>query len=145
VNPGARSKVLAAIVTTAVAAAVIAAIVLIGAPGAQRQRKMDGVRVQNLTYIALSVKGYFTRHKELPPDLDALAKEPGYRVARSDPDTGIPYGYQILGTTSYRLCADFTTDTSTDTLGPYNAYVDVSWAHGKGHQCFDRNTERIGE
>jgi hypothetical protein len=130
-------------VTAIVAASVIGAMVMLGAPSVQRQRKMDEVRVQDLTFIALSVNGYFTRHKELPADLDALSKEPGYHIARSDPDTGQPYGYQILGATSYRLCADFTTEPVVDSVQFYNAYVDVRWAHGQGHQCFDRNADKI--
>jgi len=135
--------VLPAIATAAVTATVIAAIVVLGAPRVQRQRKMDRVRVQDLTNIALSVTGYFRRHKALPGDLAALAKEPGYRVARSDPDTGNPYGYQLLDASSYRLCADFATDSAADSADPHDAYTDVTWAHARGHQCFDRNTEKI--
>src|SRR5580698_2076690 len=140
---GSRSMILPAIVTAVVAASVVAAIVMLGGPGAQRQRKMDEVRVQNLTFIALSINGYFTRHKELPADLDALVKEPGYRISRLDPDTGKPYGYEILGATSYRLCADFSVDSATDSPQGYGAYVSVDWAHGSGHQCFDRNTDKM--
>jgi hypothetical protein len=137
--------VLPAIATAVVAASVIAAIVMLGGPGVQRKHKMDGVRVQNLTRIALSVNGYFTRHKELPADLDAIAKEPGYHISQLDPDTGKPYGYQILGANSYRLCADFSLDSAYDSPEFYNAYPNVSWAHGLGHQCFDRNTDKIAQ
>lgn len=142
-NPIRRSMVFPAVASAVVAASVIAAIVMLGGPSVQRKHKMDGVRVQNLTLIALSVNGYFTRHKELPADLDALAKEPGYRISRLDPDTGKPYGYQMLSATSYRLCADFTRDSANDSPEFYNAYVNVSWAHGPGHQCFVRNTDKI--
>jgi hypothetical protein len=143
VNPAPRRMILPAIVSAVVVSAVIAAIVILGPPSVQRQRKMDEARVQNLTHIELSVNGYFVRHKELPADLDALAKEPGYHIARSDPDTGKPYGYQILSPTSYRLCADFTADSATDSPDSYNAYINVTWAHGQGRQCFDRNTDKI--
>lgn len=142
-NPIPRSMVLPAIATAVVAGSVIAAIVMLGGPNVQRKHKMDGVRVQNLTFIALSIDGYFARHKELPADLDALAKEPGYHISRLDPDTGKPYGYQILSATSYRLCADFTLDSANDSPEFYSAYANVSWAHGSGHQCFDRNTDKI--
>jgi hypothetical protein len=144
VKPIPRSMILPAIATAVVAASVIAAIVMLGGPSVQRRHKMDGVRVQNLTFIAMSVNGYFTRHKELPADLDALAKEPGYHISPLDPETGNPYGYEILSATSYRLCADFNLDSATDSPDPYNTYVDVSWAHGPGHQCFDRNKDKIG-
>jgi hypothetical protein len=142
VNPGRRSMVLPAIVTAVVAASVIAAIVMLGGPSGQRQRKMDEVRVQNLTYLALSVNGYFIRHKVLPADLDALAKEPGYRISRLDPGTGKPYGYEILGATTYRLCAEFAGDSAADSPESYNAYANVGWAHPQGHQCFDRDTDK---
>lgn len=144
-NPRLRSMVFPAIVTAVVAASVIAAIVVLGAPSVQRQRKMDEMRVRNLTLITRSVDGYFARHKELPADLDALAKEPGYHIARSDPDTGKSYGYQILGATSYRLCAEFTGDSATDSSQYFGAYVNVTWAHGQGHQCFDRNTDKTNQ
>lgn len=142
-NASRRSIVLPAIAAAVVTAAVIAAIIILGSPTEQRQRKLDGVRVQDLTSIGVSVNAYFRRHKELPTDLDALAKEPGYRIARGDPDTGKPYGYQILGVASYRLCADFTTDSATDASDSYTQITNVTWAHGRGHQCFDRNTNKI--
>ena len=140
-NP--RNMILPGIVTAVVAASVIAAIVMLGAPSVQRRHKMDEVRVQHLSFIELSINGYFARHKELPADLDTLAKEPGYHVTRSDPDTGKPYEYQILGANSYRLCADFTSDSAADAWQFPGTYVNVNWAHGAGHQCFDRNTDKI--
>ena len=140
-KPNMRTTVLPALVTIVVAISVISAIVVLGGPSAQRQRKMDEVRVRNLASIAMSVNSYFARHSELPADLDALAKEPGYRIPRNDPDTGQPYGYQVLGAALYRLCGDFTGDSATDSPGVYNVYMDVNWSHGSGHQCFERNAE----
>lgn len=140
-----RALVLPAIVTAVVASSVIAAIVMLGAPSVQRQRKMDEVRVQNLAFIVSSVNGYFTRHKELPSNLDALAKEPGYHIAQNDPNTGKPYEYQTLGATSYRVCADFARDSAAESPQLYSAYLNVDWAHGAGHQCFERNTEKNGQ
>jgi hypothetical protein len=141
VSPSPRSMVLPAIATAVVAAAVIAAIVKLGSPSVQRQYKLDEVRVQNLTFIAMSLNGYFSRHKELPTDLDALAKEPGYHIERSDPVTGKPYAYQILGAASYRLCADFSADSAANSAA-FAPYANVNWAHGPGRQCFDRNMEK---
>jgi hypothetical protein len=140
VSANRRSIVVPAIATAVVAAAVIAALAILGPPSVQRQRKMDGVRIQDLSNIASYVNGYFTRHKVLPTDLGALTKEPGYRVAQSDPETGKPYGYQILDANLYRLCADFSTDSATESSDQYNSRLNVRWAHAQGHQCFDRNT-----
>ena len=93
----------------------------------------------------MSVNGYFSRHKALPPDLDTLAKEPGYHISRNDPETGKPYGYLIQGDTSYRLCGDFAGDSASDSPQFIGAYTDVKWAHGAGHQCFDRNTTKMDQ
>jgi hypothetical protein len=142
VNPGLRQMILPAIVSVVVVSAVVAAIVVLGPPSLQRQRKLDEVRVRNLTYIGLSVNSYFIRHKELPANLEALAKEQGYYIARGDPDTGKPYGYQILDPNSYRLCADFAAESAMDSPNSYNAYSNMTWAHEQGHQCFDRSTRQ---
>ena len=136
------SAVLAVIATAVVAATVVTAVVILGPPSAQRQRKMDRVRVMDLVNVAASVDGYYRLHKALPADLGALAREPGYRIARRDPQTGAPYGYQILAATEYRLCADFATDSATATPDFEIAYVSVEWVHGQGHRCFDRHADK---
>ena len=56
------------------------------------------------------MNAYFTRHGKLPGDLDLLGKQPGYRIAQKDADTAKPYEYDVLGATSYHLCADFAGD-----------------------------------
>jgi hypothetical protein len=139
----ARSMILPAIATAVVAASVIAAIVMLGGPSLQRKYKMDDVRVRNLTLIASAVNGYFRRHEGLPADLDALAQEPGYNIPRRDPETGKPYEYQVLKASSYHLCADFALDSSRDPANTFGANSIGSWAHGSGHQCFERTTDKI--
>jgi len=51
------SAVLAVIATAVVAATVVTAVVILGPPSAQRQRKMDRVRVMDLVNVAASVDG----------------------------------------------------------------------------------------
>ncbi len=138
-----RSMVFGVFATAVVVAALIAAMFVLGPPSAQRRRKMDEVRVQDLSSLEMTVNGYFKLHGALPAGLDVLAKEPGYRVARQDPDTGKPYEYQILSADSYRLCADFAVDPSTEPYNSFGGYTDVAWAHGRGHRCFDRKTDKI--
>lgn len=135
-NAKRRSIVLPAIASAVVVAAVIGALVILGTPSAQRRHKLDAVRVQDLSGIASYVNGYFARHNAPPADLGVLTKEPGYRVVQSDPETGKLYKYEILDSTSYRLCAEFATDSPE----PINVYSNVTWAHAQGRQCFDRNT-----
>ncbi len=126
-------KILAWVVSAVVISAVVTAI-LLDPPGIQRQRKMDARRVEDLSSIKRAIEEYCNRHKVLPTDLATLAKEPGLRVAATDPDTGSPYVYEVTGPNSYRLCAVFARDSSERSAVPYYS---VSWAHGPGRHCFD--------
>jgi hypothetical protein len=140
VRPDRGSKILAAVVTGVVSATVVTAVIVIGAPSQQRLKRMDAVRVQDLGSLASAVRGYFARHATLPASLSSLAKEPGYRVASADPETGQPFGYEIINPTTYRLCGEFSTDSAKDP--PDNGYYDVTWAHGRGRQCFERHADK---
>ena len=126
-------KILAWVVSAVVIGAVVTAI-LLDPPGVQRQRKMDARRVEDLSSIQRATEEYWNRHKVLPTDLATLAKEPGLRVAATDPDTGSPYVYEVTGLNSYRLCAVFAFDSSERAAVPYYS---VTWAHGAGRHCFD--------
>jgi hypothetical protein len=128
--------------TAAVGAAVIAAIVLLGSPTTERQRRLDAVRVDDLAAIERLVASFASLHKALPPDLGSLAREPGYAVMLNDPDSGAPYEYEKLSVDSYRLCAIFKTPNSNDTfLNAYERSRNATWVHGVGRQCFDRHAD----
>jgi len=138
-----RTRILATAVTVAVIAVVIAAVVTLGPPGAQRERRLDAARVSDLQVIQNAVMGYVARHEALPPDLATLAREPGYALSTSDPQTGAPYVYEVTGATSYRLCASFTTDTANEGRDERPDYTySVEWAHGAGRQCFERHAKK---
>jgi len=132
-SPGRRLSVIASVV---VGATLVAAIMVLDSPPRQREQRLDARRVQDLQQHENAIATYHAGHKALPDDLDALRAMPGWNLAPGDPVTGAPYGYEVLGERSYRLCAEFTTDTaSADT--PYGPVVDA-WKHGAGRQCFNR-------
>jgi type II secretory pathway pseudopilin PulG len=134
---------LAIVVSIAVFAAVIAAVVTIGPPSAQRERRLDAARISDLESIQNAVAAYVERHAALPADLPALAREPGYALSIADPQTGAPYVYQVTGATSYRLCASFTTDTAREGRDERPDYTySVDWAHGAARQCFERHAKK---
>ena len=126
-------KTLAFLVSAVVVCAVVTAI-LLDPPGVQRQRRMDGRRIEDLLSMERAAEEYWNRHKVLPPDLAALAKEPGLRVPEADPETGSPYVYEVTGPKSYRLCAVFGRDSSEGASVPY---FSMKRAHGAGRHCFD--------
>ncbi|MDQ3287446.1 MAG: hypothetical protein M3Q42_04150 [Pseudomonadota bacterium] len=117
---------------------VIAAIVTMGSPSEQREIRLDERRVSDLARISDAIDSYAERRESLPPDLATLAAQPGRDLAISDPATGEPYGYEVIGDGRYRLCAVFITDT-----GQYEARPALGddWLHGRGRQCFERKLE----
>lgn len=128
------AKYLAIISTIVVVLAVVSAVIILDPPELQRQRRMDGRRIRDLINISLSVDSYWERKKALPPDLATLEKEPGLRIPMKDPETGLPYVYEIKNTKTYRLCAVFSVDSSGE---PQEYNLSRKWSHGAGKQCFN--------
>jgi hypothetical protein len=124
---------------TAVAAALIAGLVVVGPPSAERARRLDEVRVSDLVAIENLVSSFARVHKSLPQDLASLAEEPGYSIPRGDPESGKPYGYELVGTDAYRLCAHFATRSAHESMGIYPS--GHTWFHSAGDQCFNRRLD----
>lgn len=140
------SAILVAVAAAVVVAAVIAGIAVLGPPSAQRQQRLDLIRVGDLATIERLVSSFAKLHGALPRDLSSLAREPGYSIPLGDPESGKRYDYEALDAGSYRLCAIFTTRTSRETTSanPYGGPGNDTWVHEIGRQCFSRraNLER---
>jgi hypothetical protein len=136
-SKGSVGRWLAVAAGVVVVATVVAAIVVMGSPSAQRTAKLDDRRVRDLDRIVDVIGHYVEREHSLPPDLATLAREPGRRLAIVDPVDGSPYGYEITGARTFRLCAVFATDTAKSPEGSERRRGDA-WNHGTGRQCFDR-------
>ncbi|MDH5823963.1 hypothetical protein QFW77_13345 [Luteimonas sp. RD2P54] len=126
-------RALAIAATAAVAATVIAAILAMGGPAAQREAKLDVRRIDDLQRIAQLLDSHVRHQGALPADLQVLAARPGTRLALTDP-AGARYQYQPTGGRGYRLCAEFATDTASTP----EAWRGEEWSHGAGRQCFER-------
>jgi type II secretory pathway pseudopilin PulG len=128
-------RVVAIAASAVVLAAIVAAIAVMGSPARQRLMRLDERRVDDLNRIATTIDVYRTQHGRLPASVAELGGQPGMRIPQ-DPESGQPYGYEMLGATEYRLCAKFDTDTA-ETTDP-QPWLGASWAHGAGRQCFRR-------
>ena len=123
--------------TVAIAATVIAAIVVMGSPAVQRERRMDEARVQQLMQIERAVRMVREREGRLPADLSALAREPGLGLALSDPQTAAPYGYRTKGDDAFQLCAVFGRDSAVEARrARFEPEVELAWRHPAGQHCF---------
>jgi hypothetical protein len=132
-NGSAVPMILAGAVSAAVVAALVAAVIVLGSPARQRQYRLDERRERDLAAIAGSIAMYASSHGTLPAGLDTLGGEPGTPPAPSDPESGAAYGYAVLASDTYQLCAEFTA-SSSDTP---RSGVD-GWTHRAGRQCFER-------
>jgi hypothetical protein len=130
-------RLFVAAVTFVVAATVVAAIIVLGSPAEQRQLHLDERRVADLIGIKHAVTLYVLRQSRLPPDLAAVADQPGTRIHKLDPETGAAYEYSVVGELSYRLCAVFAR-RSEDPRTPAPYFNEGGWEHEAGHQCFDQ-------
>jgi hypothetical protein len=125
------------VVGTSVVAAIVAGLFLIGSPSAERLRRLDEIRVRDLTQLSHGIDLYWQREEKLPPSIDALATAPGVPFRSTmDPSTSEPYAYRALDATRYELCAVFEAE---DADGDYS---DRFWAHGVGRTCFELNAEK---
>lgn len=155
---------------TAVAAAVVAGLVVLGSPAGERERRIDDRRVADLHAIAAAAELYRSRHSRLPASLDELAAEPGMRINTRDPATAEVYGYRVLDSARYEVCATFDRESDgapgepaaaspvvqascrachgvaavagsvDDDPGGAHLRLRDLWAHGEGRECFRRST-----
>ena len=141
--PSRLGRWLAVLATIAVAATLLAAFLAMRSPSAQRDVTLDQRRVRELERIGFALDAHANLHGALPPDLATLARQPGSALPLHDPVTGTPYGYRPLAKDRYRVCATFVTDTAKTGEAAMYA-VEPSWAHGVGHQCFERAVQLRG-
>jgi Domain of unknown function (DUF5671) len=127
----ARGRLVGFISMTAAAAVVVTGLFLLGAPSAERIRRLDGRRIGDLQRLSRGTEIYWSRHKRLPTSIGELDGEGGLAVGGRDP-AGEPYGYRTTGERSYELCANFTTDSAAAGSGTEPGF----WSHRAGRQCY---------
>jgi hypothetical protein len=120
---------------TAVLAVMVAGLVLSGSPRAERLRQLDAQRVDALQSITGYVQSYHALRHHLPDSLAMLLDVPiaANALALRDPASGEPYGYRMLDSLAYELCAEFQTDGARG--GSRLPSADF-WRHGPGRKCF---------
>ena len=125
---------------------------VVGSPFAERMRRFDERRVQDLQNIQWQIVSYWQTKERLPENLDNLRDDiSGYVVPR-DPESGGAYEYRALAPMKFELCATFETENiQTDKALPravpavsYGASglgLSENWAHGVGRTCFERTID----
>lgn len=133
---------------------IVAGFFIIGSPWAQRLVRFDERKVQDLQNIQWQIVNYWQQKGKIPAVLSAL-EDPisGFRVP-VDPETSVPYGYTVLESDAFELCATFnhaTSFVSNDKVSraPMPAFpvavdgfpVSENWTHDAGEVCFERTID----
>lgn len=127
-------KPLAVLAIVVAVGTVVASIVMMGGPEAQRRVRIDANRIDDLAAIDTAVRAHVVEHEALPASLAAL-EHPGRVLMLEDREGRGAYEYAIVDKKRFRLCAFFDTDTAQRPTTEYPASL-PKWAHGKGRQCF---------
>ncbi|MFH0890772.1 MAG: DUF5671 domain-containing protein [Candidatus Liptonbacteria bacterium] len=119
---------------------------LAGTPQAERARKIDAQRINDLQSIQYQIQYYWQAKQALPAKLADLRNEMSGFVLPTDPETKDAYEYQGTGEKSFELCATFKTSNSgevaMDERGYYSEPAQSSlWEHGAERTCFSRTID----
>jgi hypothetical protein len=127
----------------------VGSFVIMGSPKEQRLRRIDDQRVSSLQNMHYAVQNYYTEFKTLPTSTEQIFKkvDPGMVASDRDPETNELYVYEVTGTTTYKLCATFSTvsyerEVQKGVTRPVAALgSDYDWTHDEGYYCFDRKID----
>ena len=127
--------------------AVIAGLIMLGTPSRARQRRLDDVRVQDLSSISNALDSYWSKHNILPDTVDSLVSTHLLDRIPTDPESKVRYPIHLTGAQSYRLCATFSQPLDTTDGTRSNYYGGLyrgrhSWQHGAGESCFDFTADK---
>ena len=140
-----------------VAVTIIAGFFIVGTPQQARLARFDAQKVNDLQNIQSQVVYYWQAKQKLPAVIDDLNNSLAYGPVPVDTQTGVPYTYQVIGALSFKLCAEF----NTQSRGNQNVYSEFAysdparptpvgakgmpqkdnWQHDAGQVCFDRTID----
>ncbi|MBV9349475.1 MAG: hypothetical protein JO026_01875 [Patescibacteria group bacterium] len=152
-----RARAVAIAAATAVFATVLAGFFIIGTPQHARLVRFDDQKVSDLQSVQWFVVNYWQNKGKLPAALSDLNNPiSGYRPP-VDSQTGVQYGYQAIGKTSFVLCAVFNDETQPNSVRAFSQPVPASvpagefypgkdlmsdtWEHTAGKNCFLRSID----
>lgn len=114
---------------------------LAGAPSRVRREQLDQRRLEQIQEISGVVQNYHRQFDALPAKLTDVAQTGALppRTTLRDPQTQELYGYRVVDSLTYELCATF---TAPDSVGPWGAQPNEFWRHGVGITCYTFHVPR---
>jgi hypothetical protein len=138
-------KVTAVLTSVVVVGTILLGFMFVGSPMEQRQLRIDGQRVTDLSSLQGGIVDYYSRKQVLPKSLSELSDPLTYFVVPVDPETGAAYEYVAKDKYTFELCANFAKESDVDpaTTRPYvvNDPYSQNWLHSAGRACFERTID----
>jgi type II secretory pathway pseudopilin PulG len=129
---------------SAVVIVFIASFFIAETPAMARDRRLDSQVVNNFYAIDNCTSQYYGENEKLPASFNIMQADCQTLTSDllKDSQTGKSFDYQVTGTTTYQICANF----RTSNVGKENNYQPDysisagtnSSAHEKGYQCLKR-------
>ena len=119
---------------------------MLGSPASARERRLDQIRLDHLQSIRRELSLHHLRSRDpretgsapgrpLPASLEELRDLTLDRaLIIHDPQSGQPYGYEVLGAHRFRIGADF--------ARPAPATTEPRWRHPAGPSWFEFDLDR---
>lgn len=134
-----HSLMYAAVATAIVVGGMAASLYQIDTPSEVRNVRLDEQQINDLQDMQWRIEAYYQEQHTLPASVDELYISETMPVAPSD---RTPYEYKITDSTSYELCATFTSPTSIadarSMAYPAKDAANYNWDHKAGEWCFAR-------
>jgi hypothetical protein len=130
---------------------IIAGFFIMGTPAQARLYRFDSQKVSDLQSIQWQIVNFWQQKQVIPAALTEI-EDPisGWTMPR-DPQSGELYRYERTSDASFRLCANFNTDSAESErqariAQPSSMYYGgemegENWQHGTGEVCFDRTID----
>lgn len=143
-------KIFAIVSTVLIIATIVWGFTVMGLPQTQRAVQLDMTRINDLQNIQGQVTYYYQQKNTVPVSLSALNDSISNSIIPIDPETKLPYQYEKLSTTSFKLCATFgaVSDNPNNNLQVIPAkyptvpsQINENWKHDKGNVCFSRTID----
>ncbi|MDD5527852.1 MAG: DUF5671 domain-containing protein [Patescibacteria group bacterium] len=119
----------------------IASFFTVESPILARDRRLDDQIINNFYSINSCVDQYYRETNKLPANFTVMTADCPYLTSDNlkDQQSGQPFAYQITGTTTYEICANFRTSNIGTANNPQGVYpsgpVVNNMAHNVGYQC----------
>lgn len=133
-------RLFAVLATAAVVIGVISGFWLLGSPKKQRQLRADQQRLEDIRDIAQRLHQQARRSQDRKEAVNLPASLPP-NDRKTDPISGKTYEYQRLDRTHYKLCAEFTTDSTKERLRDSPSADQSFWQHPSGRHCFQLDVQ----